>query len=39
MAVKPNPYKLECSKCGFSKIVALKSDILNPKDLRNMRNH
>ena len=33
MAVKPNPYKLVCSKCCFSKVVAPKSDALSPKDL------
>ncbi|OCL90300.1 hypothetical protein [Arcobacter porcinus] len=33
MAVKPNPYKLVCQKCGFSKVVAPKSDALSPKDL------
>ena len=33
MAIKPNPYKLVCLKCGFSKVVAPKSDALNPKDL------
>lgn len=33
MAIRPNSYKLVCSNCGFSKIVAPKSDCLNPKDL------
>ncbi len=33
MAVKPNPYKLLCSKCGFSKIVAPRSDALSAKDI------
>lgn len=33
MPVKPNPYKLVCPKCGFSKVVTLKSDVLSPKDL------
>ncbi|MGJ0353953.1 hypothetical protein [Aliarcobacter cryaerophilus] len=33
MAIKPNSYKLVCSKCCFSKIVAPKSDALSPKDL------
>ena len=36
MAVKPNPYKLVCSKCCFSKVVAPKSDALSPKDLVDM---
>ena len=33
MAIKPNPYKLVCPKCGFSKVVAPKSDALSSKDL------
>ncbi|PWE23567.1 hypothetical protein DF188_02530 [Aliarcobacter skirrowii] len=33
MAIKPKPYKLVCPKCGFSKVVAPKSDALSPKDL------
>ena len=33
MAIKPNPYKLVCAKCGFSKVVAPKSDALSAKDL------
>jgi len=33
VAIKPNPYKLVCPKCGFSKVVAPKSDALSPKDL------
>ena len=33
MTIKPNPYKLVCPKCGFSKVVAPKSDALSPKDL------
>ena len=33
MAIKPNPYKLVCPKCGFSKVVAPKSDVLSAKDL------
>lgn len=36
MAVRPNPYKLVCPKCGYSKVVSPKSDCLNPKDLMNM---
>ncbi len=36
MPVKPNSYKLVCKKCGFTKIVAPKSDCLNPKDLMAM---
>lgn len=36
MAVKPNLYKLVCPKCGYSKVVSLKSDCLSPKDLISM---
>lgn len=36
MAFRPNPYKLECPKCGFSKIVAPKSDVLDFNDLQAM---
>lgn len=31
--IKPNPYKLICSKCGYSKVVSPKSDVLSPIDL------
>ena len=36
MAVRPNPYKLVCPKCGYSKIVAPKSDCLTGEDLLAM---
>ncbi|MDY3205560.1 MAG: hypothetical protein RBR70_10865 [Arcobacter sp.] len=36
MAVRPNPYKLVCPKCGYSKLVAPKSDCISPKDLISM---
>lgn len=36
MAIKPQPYKLKCPKCGYSKIVALKSDALSAGDLLAM---
>ncbi len=36
MPIKPNPYKLVCPKCVFSKVVALKSDALSPKALISM---
>ena len=36
MAVKPKPYKLVCPKCGYSKIVAPKSDCLTGEDLLAM---
>lgn len=34
--IAPTPYKLVCPKCGYSKIVSIKSDSLSPKDLMNM---
>ncbi|MCG3688803.1 hypothetical protein [Aliarcobacter butzleri] len=37
MAVKPNPYKLVCPKCGFSKVVAPRSDAFSAKDIIAMR--
>lgn len=36
MAVKPEPYKLVCKKCGLSKVFAPRSDVLDPKDLLAM---
>ncbi len=33
MPVKPNPYKLVCSQCGYSKVISPRSDVLNPMDL------
>lgn len=30
--IQPKPYKLECPKCGFSKVIKPSSDVLNPKD-------
>ena len=31
MAIKPEPYKLVCTKCGFSKVFAPRSDALSIK--------
>lgn len=28
--IQPLPYKLTCPKCGYSKTVRPKSDVLNP---------
>jgi Zn finger protein HypA/HybF involved in hydrogenase expression len=36
MAVRPNPYKLECPNCGYSRVVSPRSDALSPKDLLSM---
>lgn len=33
MAVKPNPYKLVCPQCGYSKVISPKSDVFSPTDL------
>lgn len=31
--IQPQPYKLKCPKCGFSKTVHPKSDVIDPRDL------
>jgi DNA-directed RNA polymerase subunit RPC12/RpoP len=36
LPVQPKPYKLVCPKCGYSKVVSLKSDFLSLKDLISM---
>ena len=33
MPIPLKPYKLKCPKCGYSKVVAPKSDVINPMDL------
>ncbi len=33
MAWQPKPYKLVCPQCGYSRMIAPKSDVLHPKDL------
>ncbi len=30
--IKPPPHKLKCPKCGYSKIVSPKSDVVDPGD-------
>lgn len=35
MPIPPKPFKYVCSKCGFSKIVKPKSDVLNPIEMMN----
>lgn len=36
MPVKPQPFKYKCPKCGYSKIVRIKSDNIGFEDLINM---
>ena len=36
MPVQPKPYKLVCPKCGFTKIVTPKSDVVDFNDLQAM---
>ncbi len=33
--IQPKPFKFVCPKCGYSKIVKPKSDVLNPMDMIN----
>jgi Zn finger protein HypA/HybF involved in hydrogenase expression len=30
--IAPQPFKLKCLKCNYSKVVAPKSDVVNPFD-------
>ena len=30
--IKPPPFKSKCPKCGYSKIVRPKSDVINPME-------
>ncbi len=30
--IKPPPFKYKCPKCGYSKIVRPKSDVINPME-------
>lgn len=34
--VQPKPFKFVCSKCGYSKVVKPKSDVLSPIDMSNI---
>jgi Zn finger protein HypA/HybF involved in hydrogenase expression len=36
MAVVPKPFKYKCQKCGYTKVVAPKSDVLTPMDVQNI---
>ncbi len=36
MPIAPKPYKLKCTKCGYTKIVKIKSDALDGKDILAM---
>ncbi len=31
--IQPKPFKFACPKCGYSKVVKPKSDVLNPLDM------
>ena len=35
MPVTPRPFKYKCPKCGYSKIVRPKSDVINPIEWDN----
>jgi Zn finger protein HypA/HybF involved in hydrogenase expression len=30
--IAPQPYKLVCSTCGYSKVIKPKSDVVDPRD-------
>jgi len=32
LLIAPQPFKWKCTKCGYSKIVKPKSDVMNPMD-------
>lgn len=31
--IQPKPFKYVCQKCGYSKIVKPRSDVIDPRDL------
>ena len=33
MAFPQKPYKLKCPKCGYSKVVNIRRDVLHPSDI------
>ena len=33
--IKPRPFKFVCPKCGYSKTVSPKSDVLSPSDFND----
>jgi len=33
--IQPQPFKFVCPKCGYSKVVKPKSDVVNPLDFIN----
>jgi Zn finger protein HypA/HybF involved in hydrogenase expression len=36
MPVAPKPFKYKCLKCGYSKIIKPKSDVINPAEWNNV---
>lgn len=34
--IQPQPFKYACPKCGYSKIIKPKSDVLNPMDMMSI---
>ncbi len=34
--IAPQPFKFKCLQCGYSKVVKLKSDVINPMDMNNI---
>ena len=39
MAIRPNPYKLICPKCGYSKVVSLICQHFIGQKIYNLTNH
>jgi len=34
--IQPKPFKYVCQKCGYSKVVKPKSDVLNPIEMMSI---
>ena len=34
--IAPEPFKYECPKCGYTKVVKPKSDVINPLDFSSV---
>lgn len=34
--IQPQPFKYQCPKCGYTKVVRLKSDVVDPREMFNI---